>query len=121
MSAPTVSRCGLAALVAAALVAFVPAAAPAASAPGAPGARTVWTRADKDAFGTALARSSKVWFTLSRGELTEVYFPRLDRPSVRDLDFVVSDGRTFTERVSAATRHRVERAAGAGATYRQID
>jgi glucoamylase len=75
----------------------------AASAPGAPCARTTWTSADKDGFGTAIGRGSKVWFTLSRGRLSEVFAPRLDPPSVRDLELLVSDGRTFTERESAAT------------------
>jgi GH15 family glucan-1,4-alpha-glucosidase len=73
----------------------------------------------QDGFGTALGRSSKVWFTLSHGQLTEVYFPRLDTPSTRDLELVVSDGRTFTERESTATTHVVGRVEGAGLTYRQ--
>jgi glucoamylase len=114
-------RCGPIAM-AATVVAFVlPAVSSAASAPGAPGARTTWTPADKDGFGTAVGRASKVWFTLSRGEMTEVYGPRLDTPSVRDLDLVVSDGRTFTERATQATTHTVQRIAGQGLTYRQID
>jgi hypothetical protein len=51
----------------------------------APGAKTTRTRADKEGFGTALG-ASRVWFTLSRGELTEVDYPRLDAPTVRDLE-----------------------------------
>lgn len=39
-----------------------------------------------------------MWFTLDDGELTDVYYPDLGTPSVRDLQFAVSDGRTFTER-----------------------
>ena len=92
--------------VAACAALAVPAVAAAASAPGAPGARTTWTGADKDGFGTAIGRGSKVWFTLSRGRLSEVFAPRLDTPSVRDLELVVSDGRTFAERESAATETR---------------
>jgi glucoamylase len=38
-----------------------------------------------------------VWFTLEGGELSEVYYPRLDTPSFRDLQFVVSDGHSFAE------------------------
>src|SRR4051812_9657677 len=102
MPAP-VSRYGLAAIVAAlALAIALPASvAGAASAPGAPGQRTTWASADKDGFGTSLGRGSRVWFTLSHGTLTEVYYPRLDVPSVRDLELVVGDGRSFAERESA--------------------
>jgi glucoamylase len=118
MPATSVPRCGLAALAALGLGLGAPAVSTAADAPGAPGAKTAWTRADKDGFGTAVG-GSRVWFTLSRGELTEVYFPRLDTPSVRDLELVVSDGRTFTERETVATRHAVQRLDGL--TYRQVN
>ena len=81
--------------------AVLPAAARAAQpAPGAPGAVANWTAGDKDGFGTATATASKAWFTLDGGELTEVYAPDLGTPSVRDLQFVVTDGATFTERES---------------------
>jgi glucoamylase len=118
MPATTVPRCGLAALAALGLGLGAPAVAHAAAAAGAPGAKTTWTRADKDGFGTAVG-GSRVWFTLSRGELTEVYYPRLDTPSVRDLELVVSDGRTFTERETVATRHAVRRLDGL--TFRQVN
>ncbi len=36
-----------------------------------------------------------MWFTIARGVLTEVYWPTLDRPQVRDLQFLVGDGTTF--------------------------
>src|SRR3954449_4825298 len=121
MRARTVSRCGLAALVAALGVACSALPARAASAPGAPGQRTTWASSDKDGFGTAIGRASRVWFTLSHGSLTEVYYPRLDVPSVRDLELVVGDGRTFAERESAATRSVVTRVDGAGLTFRQVD
>ncbi len=63
------------------------------NAPGRPGAPASWTPANKAGFGTAYGEASKVWFTLgSTGELTEVYYPTLGTPSVRELRFVVSDG-----------------------------
>jgi glucoamylase len=62
------------------------------TAPGAPGERATWTPADKQGFGTARPTAGKLWFTLGAGELTEVYHPRLDTPSVRDLELAVSDG-----------------------------
>jgi len=36
-----------------------------------------------------------VWFTLSHGILNEVYYPTIDRPQIRDLQFLITDGATF--------------------------
>src|ERR1700742_5114273 len=58
-------------------------------APGAPGAKADWAPADKHGFGTSKTLASKVWFTLEGGELSEVYYPTLDTPSFRDLQFAV--------------------------------
>ncbi len=62
---------------------------------GAPGLAPRWTRANKDGIGTAYSADSRLWFTLWRGIVTEVYFPTIDRPQLRDLQFLVTDGRTF--------------------------
>jgi len=39
--------------------------------------------------------ASSVWYTLSAGVVSEVYYPTIDRPQVRDLQFLVTDGATF--------------------------
>jgi glucoamylase len=62
---------------------------------GSPGMAPRWTRGAKDAVGTALSTSSYIWFTLAQGILTEVYYPTIDRPQLRDLQYLVTDGRTF--------------------------
>ncbi|MGH9466527.1 MAG: glycoside hydrolase family 15 protein [Terriglobales bacterium] len=62
---------------------------------GSPGIPPRWTRGGKDAVGTAYASSSRVWFTLAQGTLTEMYFPTIDQPQVRDLQFMFTDGKTF--------------------------
>jgi len=62
---------------------------------GAPGIEPRWTHGDKDAVGTAYSSSSRVWFTVSNGVLNEIYFPTLDRPQIRDLQFLMTDGETF--------------------------
>src|SRR5438445_7821572 len=54
-----------------------------------------WTRSAKDAVGTAYAAASRVWFTMSRGVLNEVYYPTVDRPQIRDLQYLITDGRSF--------------------------
>jgi glucoamylase len=51
--------------------------------------------ADKDGVGTAYAASSQVWFTLWNGIITEVYYPTVDRPQIRDLQYLITDGKSF--------------------------
>src|SRR5271157_2605714 len=62
---------------------------------GAPGMEPRWTSAAKDTVGTAYAASSRAWYTISHGILNEVYFPTIDRPQIRDMEFMISDGETF--------------------------
>ncbi len=64
-------------------------------APGGPGIEPRWTRARKDAVGTTATVASTVWYTMSLGILNEVYYPTIDRPQLRDLQFLVTDGETF--------------------------
>jgi glucoamylase len=62
---------------------------------GHPGINPRWTHGDKDGVGTAYAASSRVWFTLWNGIITEVYYPTVDRPQIRDLQYLITDGRSF--------------------------
>ena len=64
-------------------------------APGGPGAEPKWTRGAKDMVVTAYSTSSKVWATLSRGLVNEIYYPTVDKPQLRDLQFLITDGETF--------------------------
>lgn len=64
-------------------------------APGGPGIVPRWTRGAKEAVGTAYAVSSRVWYTMAGGVITEVYYPTIDTPQIRDLQFLVTDGETF--------------------------
>ena len=84
--------------------------------PGPASPKPNWLPADKQGFGTSRTVASKVWFTLEGGELSEVYYPRLDTPSFRDLQFSV-DG--VTERDGAV--HRAMRLGPDGLTFRQIN
>ncbi len=67
-------------------------------APGAPGIAPSWSSSAKDAVGTS-HYASRVWFTVGRGILNEVYWPRVDRPRIRDLGFIVADGAGFWSEV----------------------
>jgi glucoamylase len=65
------------------------------AATGAPGIAPRWSRSAKDAVCTAYSSVSRVWFTVSAGILNEIYFPTIDQPQVRDLQFLITDGETF--------------------------
>jgi glucoamylase len=67
---------------------------PADDAPGAPGISPTWTSSNKDLVGASLG-ASRVWFTLGYGIVNEVYYPRVDIPQIRDLGFIVADGKGF--------------------------
>lgn len=60
-----------------------------------PGVRPTWTQGNKDGVGTARSLSSQVWFTVANGILSEVYYPNIDSPQVRDLQLLFTDGSTF--------------------------
>ncbi len=87
---------------------------------GAPGDRHTWTAADKHGFGTATQLGSRTWFTLRSAELTEVYYPDLGTPSLRQLEFVVSDGQRFVDRETGpGVSSRVEPIPGS-LSFRQV-
>ena len=47
--------------------------------------------------GTAAAQGSKVWYTVAGGVLSDVYEPTIDNTDVSTLQYVVTDGATFTD------------------------
>jgi glucoamylase len=62
---------------------------------GRPGMPPKWTSSSKEGVGTAYSTSSRVWFTISHGILNEIYFPTIDHPQTRDMQFLITDGETF--------------------------
>ncbi|HXY46764.1 MAG TPA: glycoside hydrolase family 15 protein [Thermoplasmata archaeon] len=62
---------------------------------GGPGIEPRWSHSNKDGVGTAYSADSRLWYTLWRGIVTEAYYPRIDRPQLRDLEYLVTDGATF--------------------------
>src|SRR3954453_15978719 len=69
----------------------------AAPAPGAPGALSHFDLARKDCVGTARNTTSRVWYTVAKGVLSDVYEPNVDTTNVETMQFIVSDGATFTD------------------------
>src|SRR4051812_25968373 len=95
-----------AAIAAASLCCWVPTAS-AQTAPGAPGALSHFDLARKDCVGTARNTRSKVWFTVADGVLSDVYFPTNDTTNNETLQYVVTDGSTFTDLQTRDMRYTV--------------
>jgi len=85
---------------------------------GQPGIEPRWTHANKQAVGTAHSDGSRVWFTVFRGVLTETYYPTVDRPQVRDLQYLITDGRTFFHEEKRHLTSKVERASNDALLFR---
>jgi glucoamylase len=84
------------------------------------GADTSWPTAAKNGFGTATTLTSKVWFTLANGVMTEVFYPTIDMPKVKTLQLTISgSGRVQTELHD--TFHRMELPNPASLTFRQVN
>ena len=66
-------------------------------APGGPGAASYFDLARKDCLGTAVGTASKVWYTVADGVLSDVYEPTIDNTNVSTLQFIVTDGATFSD------------------------
>ncbi|HET9184044.1 MAG TPA: glycoside hydrolase family 15 protein [Candidatus Angelobacter sp.] len=79
------------------------------NAPGHPGISPTWSSSSKDGVGCAYATSSRVWFTLAQGIVTEIYYPTIDRPQVRDAQFLITDGATFFHEEKRDLDGQVER------------
>jgi glucoamylase len=62
---------------------------------GAPGIEPRWTHGDKEGVGTSYNTASRIWFTLWKGIVTEIYFPNVDTPQTRDFQLLITDGETF--------------------------
>ncbi|MBI4405943.1 MAG: hypothetical protein HY537_17420 [Deltaproteobacteria bacterium] len=95
---------------------------------GGPGIPFSWATSAKQGVGTAYeaydsalgfskssstAPISRVWFTIARGILTEVYYPRVDTAQTRDTQILVTDGKSFLHQEQFDTRHEIERESGA--------
>lgn len=70
-----------------------------------------WACARKDLVGTALG-SSRVWFTLAQGVISEVYYPRVDIPQLRDLGFIIADDAGFWCELRRLGNYSIEWAEG---------
>ena len=84
------------------------------AAPDGPGALSHFDLARKDCLGTARNTTSKVWFTVANGVLSDVYYPTVDNTNVETLQYVVTDGSTFTDLQSRDMSYTVSAISGSG-------
>ena len=96
-----------------------PAVAEAIDPPGSPGAAATWTKGDKEGVGTSLSPASKVWYTLTEGTMSEVYYPRADTPNTRELYGIRRRDGTTAQRESEQGTRTVELADPKSLSYRQ--
>ncbi len=64
-------------------------------APGWPGIPPRLTSSAKTGVGTAHHHQSPLWFTFSHGILNELYYPDVDQACMRDMEFIITDGKDF--------------------------
>jgi len=62
-----------------------------------PGTLSHFALARKDCIGTARNTTSKVWYTVANGALSDVYYPTIDNTNVETLQYLVTDGATFAD------------------------
>src|ERR1700756_1928492 len=67
------------------------------AAPDGPGAQSYLDLARKDCFGTARNTTSKVWFTVGDGVLSDTFSPTIENSNVNTLQYIVTDGRSFSD------------------------
>ncbi len=82
--------------------------APASAATDGPGALSHFDLSRKDCLGTARNTTSKVWFTIANGVLSDVYYPTADNTNVETMQYIVTDGSTFTDLQTRDTTYTVK-------------
>ncbi len=73
-----------------------------------PGALSHFDLSRKDCLGTARNTSSQVWFTIANGVLSDVYYPTADNTNVETMQYIVTDGSTFTDLQTRNTTYTVK-------------
>src|SRR3954468_17474480 len=71
------------------------------------GALSHFDQARKDCLGTARNPTSKIWYTVANGVLSDVYAPTIDTTNVETMQYLVTDGSTFTDVQTRDTTYTV--------------
>ncbi|MBI3430980.1 MAG: glycosyl hydrolase [Hydrogenophilales bacterium] len=83
---------------------------PSGKAPASHWSNPVWASARKDMVGNALG-TSRLWFSVAQGIVSEVYYPRIDIPQLKDLGFIVADDQGFWREIRQQPGYTLEFAA----------
>src|SRR6202521_4778333 len=76
---------------------------------GWPGLEPRWTHGDKDGIGTAYSAASRIWLTVWNGIVTEVYYPTVDTPQMRDVQLLFTDGESFFHQETRSLETHIQR------------
>jgi glucoamylase len=109
------------ALAAGSVIAAAGPALAAGSAPGAPGANATWNESSVTGFADSLGSGSKVWYTLGNGELENVFYPETDTPDTFGLQYLVTDGSSFTASETGGTSHAISLADPTSLVWQQVN
>ena len=72
---------------------------------GWPGSNLAGRKPTKMELGPHMLHDSRVWYTIGEGILNEIYYPTIDSPQIRDLQYLITDGeRSFTKRGAISIR-----------------
>jgi glucoamylase len=91
------------------------------SAPGEPGVAAYWNEPSVTGFADSLGASSKVWYTLGNGELANAFYPETDTPDTYGLQYVVTNGSSFTDLETTGTTHTTTLADPTSLTWQQVN
>ncbi|KFF60111.1 glucan 1,4-alpha-glucosidase [Cryobacterium sp. MLB-32] len=80
---------------------------PGSEAIGSPGVTSHQSLSRKDCVGTSRTTGSKIWFTVANGILSDVYAPTVDATNVETMQYLVTDGSSFTDLQSRDTTYTV--------------
>src|SRR3984957_3501736 len=107
--------------LAAAALSQAPAALAQGSAPGAPGANATWNESNLQAYADSLGSASKVWYSLGDGERENVFYPETDPPDPFGLQYIVTDGSSFTDTETASTTHAISLVDPTSLVWQQVN
>jgi glucoamylase len=90
-------------------------------APGEPGVAADWNEPSVTGFADSLGSSSKVWYTIGNGELENAFYPETDTPDTNGLQYVVTNGSSFTDLETTGTTHATTLADPTSLTWQQVN
>src|SRR5262249_34665743 len=85
------------------------------------GLETRWNHGTRDGVGRAYSGSSRLWFTILRGVVTEVFYPTIDRPQLRGIEYMATDGKTFVHEEKRHLTASIERSDPHALSFRIVN